>query len=34
MGNTRHFYKGIGSANQASDAFCFFELIIATRGYA
>jgi hypothetical protein len=34
MGNTRHFHKGIGSANQTAGAFCFFELSIATQGYA
>ena len=27
-------HKGIGSAYQATGAFCFFELSIATQGYA
>jgi hypothetical protein len=26
MGNTLHFLKGIGQANQAAGAFCFFGL--------
>ena len=34
VGNTRHFIKGIRRANEAAGAFCFFKLIIATRGYA
>jgi len=34
MGKTRQFDKGIGSANQATGAFCFFELSIANQGYA
>jgi len=27
-------HKGMGSASQAADAFCFIELSIATQGYA
>jgi len=33
MGNIWHIHKGIGSANQATGAFCFIELSIAIQGY-